>query len=403
MAKNSDTIKLPRSIWALGFVSLFMDVSSEIIHGLLPVFLVSVLGASMMSIGLLEGLAEATVLILKVISGPLSDWLQRRKPLVLIGYSMGVLSKPLFALAPTIAVVYGARLFDRMGKGIRGAPRDALVADLAPKELRGRAFGLRQSLDTVGAFLGPLLAIALMYLFNNNYRIVFGLATIPGLICLGILVFGVKEKEKNKEDSVNQRIHLNDLKKFSIPFWFVVGVGVLFQLARFSEAFLILRVKDFGLDLSLVPLVLIVMNIVYSLSAYPFGFMSDFVQREWFLIGGLIVLCLSDFILGMATSLPISFLGIVLWGLHLGLTQGVLTTLVADTCDSGLRGTGYGIFNLFSAVTLLFASILAGYLWDHLGAEYTFVVGGGFSLASLILLLISIPLWRKPSFEEAKS
>jgi len=388
--------KLPRSIWALGFVSLFMDTSSEIVHGLLPVFLVSVLGASVTSIGILEGLAEAAVLVMKVFSGPISDLMARRKPLVVLGYSMGALSKPLFALAGSVPVVYGARLFDRVGKGIRGAPRDALVADIAPPELRGRAFGLRQSLDTVGAFLGPLLAIFLMQVTNGNYRTVFWLATIPGLLCVGTLLFGVEEEEKGQKQEVNRRIHIQEIKMFPVSFWFVVGAGAIFQLAKFSEAFLILRAKDFGLALHLAPLVLIVMNLVYALSAYPVGHFSDRIRREWFLIAGIIVLCLSELVLGVADGLPLAFVGIVLWGLHMGLTQGTLAALVADTCPPDRRGSAYGLFNLFSAIALLLASTIAGLLWDRVGASATFLAGGGLSFLSLIVFAFTRAMWSKP-------
>lgn len=396
MEKNENQKKLPAGIWALGFVSLFMDTSSEIVHGLLPVFLVTVLGASVTSIGFLEGLAEASVLIVKIFSGPISDFIGKRKPMVILGYSMGALSKPLFALAGTMPVIYGARLFDRIGKGIRGAPRDAMVADIAPPELRGKAFGLRQSLDTIGAFLGPLFAILLMDLTGDNYRLVFWLATIPGLLSVGTLFLGVKE-EKGKKESSNRRMEMKDIKEFKISFWFVAGAGAIFQLARFSEAFLILRAKDLGLSLHLAPLVLIAMNIVYSLSAYPIGHFSDKIRREWFLVSGLVVLLLSDLALGFAQGLPMAFVGIALWGLHMGLTQGTLAALVADTCTPDRRGTAYGLFNLFSAVALLLASTVAGVLWDQAGAKLTFLVGGGLSVLSLLVFLSTRSFWSKPT------
>lgn len=401
MEIQSIKAKLPRGIWALGFVSLFMDTSSEIVHGLLPVFLVSVLGASMTSVGVLEGLAEAATLIAKVFSGPFSDWLGRRKPLVVIGYTMGAVSKPLFALAGSVSIVFGARLFDRIGKGIRGAPRDALVADIAPPELRGRAFGLRQSLDTIGAFLGPMLAIALMALTQNDFRTIFWLATIPGVLSVCVLLFGVREEKTDRKEAV-RRIQFEDLKELPSSFWLVAGAGALFQLARFSEAFLILRAQDLGLGLELAPLVLIVMNIVYALSSYPVGHLSDRMRREWFLLWGILVLAFSDLALGFADGPYIAFLGVVLWGLHMGLTQGTLAALVADTCGSYLRGTAYGVFNLFSAISLLFASIVAGFLWDRFGAKITFFFGAGFSILSLLALLSTSPLWSRRSSTEKK-
>lgn len=387
--------KLPRQIWALGMVSLLMDFSSESIHALLPVFLVSVLGASVTSVGVLEGLAEGMNFAFKVISGPLSDWFQRRKPLVIAGYSIAAFSKPLFALANSVGMVYFARLFDRVGKGIRGAPRDALVADLAPANLRGEAFGLRQSMDTIGAILGPIAAIFLMWLSGNNYRLVFWFAAIPALICVVVLFFGVNEPEV--QSSVQQkRIAFADIKKFSPAFWFVAVAGAVFQLARFSEAFLILRTKEAGLTLALSPLVLIAMNVVYALTSYPIGYLSDRIKRETFLLIGLVVLFASDLVLAWSSNLVVLFVAIALWGLHMGLTQGVLAAMVTDNCPPNLRGTAFGLFNLLSAVALLIASGLAGYLWDQSGSQTTFLTGAAISLVSLVLFSIK-------SFNAAKS
>lgn len=394
MHSDTNRLKLPREIWALGFVSLLMDMASETVHGLLPVFLVTVLGASVTSVGVLEGLAEATALVVKVFSGPFSDWLGKRKPIVVAGYAMGALSKPLFAIANSVTLFYGARIFDRIGKGIRGAPRDALVADIAPPELRGRAFGLRQSLDTVGAFLGPIFAIILMWATQNNYRTVFWVATIPGLLSVAVLLMGVHERESQNPISNGRKLKFRDVKKFHAAFWLVAGAGAVFQLARFSEAFLILRAKDLGLGLEFAPAVLIIMNIVYALSSYPIGHLSDRVKREWFLLAGLLVLCLSDLVLGFGSSLFSVFLGIALWGLHMGLTQGTLAALVADNCPPELRGTAYGLFNLLSAVALLLASSIAGVLWDKVGAKSTFMTGAGFSLLSFLIYLVATRPWK---------
>lgn len=362
-----------------------MDTSSEIVHGLLPVFLISMLGTSYSMVGLIEGVGEASALVVKVFSGPLSDWWGKRKPLVILGYSMGAISKPLFALAPTSLLVFGARVFDRTGKGIRGAPRDALVADTAPPELRGEAFGLRQSLDTVGAFLGPLFAILLMSLTNGNYRLIFWLATIPGVLSVVVLIFGVKESEI-KQTQEKKRLSWGSIREFRFVFWIVVIAGAIFQLARFSEAFLILRAQNQGLSLSLVPAILVAMNVVYSLSAYPIGWLSDRLRREWLLLSGIIVLILSDLVLGFGTNLTHVFVGVLLWGLHLGLTQGVLAALVADTSPQSLRGTAYGLFNLFSALALLLASGIAGILWDKFGPQATFATSAAFAFTGVIVL-----------------
>ena len=382
--------RLPPAIWALGFVSLLMDVSSELIHSLLPVFLVAGLGASMLTVGLIEGLAEATALIVKVFSGALSDYLGKRKILALAGYGLGALSKPLFAIAVSVNWVLAARFMDRIGKGIRGAPRDALIADLAPPEIRGAAYGLRQSLDTVGAFVGPLLAIVLMLVYAGDFRTVFWFAVIPALLCVALLAFGVEEP-----DSVAARrgatnpIQWKTLGELRGAFWFVVVAGAVFTLARFSEAFLILRAQQHGLPDTYAPLVLVVMNLVFALAAYPVGRLADRMSHRYLLGAGLAVLIVADLVLARSQGLGAVALGVALWGLHMGLTQGLLATMVADTAPAELRGTAFGIFNLASGVAMLIASALAGLLWDTVGAAATFYAGAGFSLAALVLLVIA--------------
>jgi MFS family permease len=379
--------KMPRAIWALGMVSLFMDTSSEIVHGLLPVFLISTLGANYTFVGIIEGFGEATALMVKVFSGPLSDWWGKRKPLVLLGYSMGALSKPLFAIAGTPWLIFGARLFDRTGKGIRGAPRDAMVADIAPASLRGAAFGLRQALDTVGAFIGPLIAILLMYLTHGNFRLIFWLAVIPGLISVLIILASVREPEK-KIANAEKNVSFEVVRKFSATFWIVTSAGAIFQMARFSEAFLILRAQNLGLAISLAPVILVAMNVVYSVSAYPIGKISDRIPRIWMVLAGFLTLALSDFVLGLGNNLIYLFTAVVLWGLHLGLTQGTLAALVADHSPAQFRGTAYGVFNLFSAISLLFASVGAGILWDNFGPQTTFFASGGLAILGFFLLAL---------------
>lgn len=382
-------VRLPPAIWVLGFVSLLMDVSSESIHSLLPVFLTGVLGAGALTVGLIEGAAEATALIVKVFSGVLSDYLGKRKALAVAGYGLGALSKPLFALATSAGLVLAARLIDRTGKGIRGAPRDALVADLAPVELRGAAFGLRQSLDTVGAFLGPLLAMALMLLWSDNFRAVFWLALIPAFLCVALLLLGVREPERSNTARRTNPISRTNLRRLSAAYWWVVAIGAVFTLARFSEAFLILRAREGGLPVALAPLVLIGMNLVYSFSAYPFGKLADKADHGRLLAWGLLVLIVSDLVLAGSAQGPQLWLGIALWGLHMGMTQGLMAAMVADTAPADLRGTAYGMFNLLSGIAVLIASAFAGLLWDRYGAALTFIAGAGFSLAALLGLL-----WR---------
>lgn len=377
---------IPRAIWALGFVSLLMDISSELIHSLLPVFMFTVLGVSAFTIGLIEGAAEATALIVKVFSGALSDWWGKRKPLALFGYGLGALSKPLFALAGGAGLVIAARLIDRVGKGIRGAPRDALVADIAPPEIRGAAFGLRQSLDTIGAFLGPLLAMGLMLLWADDFRAVFWVAVIPAFLAVALLFVGVQEPERHQDGKRINPIRRENLRRLPVPYWWVVGVGTVFTLARFSEAFLVLRVQTGGLPLAFVPLVLIVMNVVYAAAAYPFGKLADSMSHARLLAWGLTLLIAADVALAWDGYWGIAWLGVVLWGLHMAMTQGLLAAMIADTAPADLRGTAYGVFNLASGVAMLFASALAGLLWDRLGAQFTFVAGAVFSALALLVL-----------------
>ena len=392
--------RLPASIWALGFVSLLMDISSEMIHSLLPVFMVTVLGTSVWAIGLIEGAAEATAMIVKVFSGVLSDWWGKRKPLALLGYGLGAASKPLFALATTTGLVVAARLTDRIGKGIRGAPRDALVADLAPPGMRGAAFGLRQSLDTVGAFVGPLIAMGLMLLWANDFRAIFWVAVVPGFMAVALLLFGVKEPEQAPMTGKRPNpISRANLKRLPAAYWRVVVIGAVFTLARFSEAFLLLRAIDFGVPLAFTPLVLIAMNVVYSIGAYPFGKLSDRVSHTALLAWGLVVLIAADVLLAISGHVALLWAGVALWGLHMAMTQGLLAAMVADTAPADLRGTGFGFFNLLSGLALLVASTLAGVLWDQFGAAVTFAVGAVFSGLALGLIAwwsedVAVP--RKP-------
>jgi MFS family permease len=389
--------RLPRAIWALGFVSLLMDLASEMIHSLLPVFMVGTLGASVLMLGLVEGAAEATALIVKVFSGTLSDYLGKRKPLALAGYALGALSKPLFAIAATAGGVLAARLIDRVGKGLRGAPRDALVADIAPPALRGAAFGLRQSLDTVGAFLGPLLAVALMLLWSNDVRAVFWVAVLPGLAAVALLFVGVHEPARGTPAVRVNPLVRAQLRRLPRAYWWVVGIGAAFMLARFSEAFLVLRAADAGLPLAWTPLVLVAMNVVYAASAYPFGKLSDTLGHGRLLGLGLLLLIVADLVLARGSSALHIGAGIVLWGLHMGVTQGLLARLVADTAPADLRGTAYGFFNLASGIALLVASVLAGGLWDRFGAATSFLAGAGFCVLALVLL----GAWRSVSIRRA--
>ena len=378
--------QVPAGIWALGFVSMLADISSEMIHSLLPLFMVTVLGTSALTVGLIEGAAESTALIVKVFSGALSDYLGKRKVLAVLGYGLSALTKPLFAVATSAGVVMTARIVDRVGKGIRGAPRDALVADIAPAHLRGAAYGLRQSLDTVGAFLGPLLAVGLMLLWADDFRAVFWVAVIPGVLAVLVLVLAVREPHRAPAAKRVNPVEWRSLKRLQSAYWWVVGVGAVFTLARFSEAFLVLRAQQGGMALAWIPMVMVAMNVVYAASAYPFGKLSDGMSRTRLLALGLGVLAAADIVLAQSNHWGAMLLGVALWGLHMGMTQGLLATMVADAAPDDLRGTAFGFFNLVSGLTMLAASVVAGALWDRFGAALTFYAGAAFCLAALGLV-----------------
>lgn len=389
---------LPRGIWMLGFVSLFMDVSSEMIHAILPLFVVGALGASAALLGLLEGLAEATAQISKLFSGVLSDRWGSRKGLALLGYGLAAVVKPLFPLATSVESVFAARFIDRVGKGIRGAPRDALVADIAPPQLRGAAFGLRQSLDTVGAFAGPLIAILLMSVLMFDLRSVMWVACVPALIAVALLAFGVEEAPHREQGEKKPGFDLRTASSLGRAFWEVTAVGAMMMLARFSEAFLVLKASATGLTNAWVPMVMVVMSLVYSLASYPAGALSDRIGRRGLLVAGLLVLIVADLVLAFGHSIISMMIGVALWGLHMGLTQGGLSTMVADTAPKALRGTAFGLFNLASGLALLVGSVLAGVLWDVSGPAATFLAGAGFAILTLLGLSWVKP--RQPQHEQ---
>ena len=368
-----------------------MDISSEMIHSLLPMFLVGTLGVSVLTVGLIEGVAESMALISKVFSGALSDYLGKRKGLAVLGYAMGAFTKPVFAMAGGVSAVMAARFIDRVGKGIRGAPRDALLADITPPRMRGAAFGLRQSLDTVGAFLGPLLATVLMLMWANDFRAVFWVAVVPGVLAVVLLMAGIQEPVRHARDRPVNPIRRDALARLGGAFWRVAIIGAVFTLARFSEAFLVLRAQQVGIAASWVPLVMVVMNIIYSATAYPFGKLSDTISHRKLLALGLTVLIAADLVLAWASGWEVLMFGVALWGVHMGMTQGLLAAMVADTAPDDLRGTAFGLFNLLSGVTLLASSAIAGFLWDRTGSAMTFCAGAAFAAITLAGLLALRP------------
>jgi MFS family permease len=375
---------LPPDIWALGFVSLLMDASSELVHSLLPVFMVSVLGASMVTVGLLEGVAEATAAIVKVFSGTLSDRWRRRKPLVVLGYGLAALSKPAFPLAGSVAWVFAARFADRVGKGIRGAPRDALVADITPPHLRGAAFGLRQALDAVGAVVGPGLAVVLMWWLADDIRTVLWFAVVPAFLAVALLAVAVREPETHARGAHAAPVTLREVGALPRRYWVVVAVGMVFTLARFSEAFLVLRAENVGLPAGQVPLVMVAMSATYALGAYPAGVAADRLGGHALLVWGLAVLVAADLTLAAATVPAQVLAGATGWGVHLALTQGVFAKLVADAATDRLRGTAFGVFHLTTGLALLCASVIAGALWSRVGPAATFYAGAAFAATAMV-------------------
>ena len=379
---------IPAGIWALGFVSMLMDISSEMIHALLPVYMVTVLGTSALTVGIIEGIAEATASVTKLFSGALSDWLGQRKWLAALGYGLAASTKPIFPLAATVEWLVAARFIDRVGKGIRGAPRDALVADISPPHLRGASFGLRQSLDTIGAFLGPLIAIALMWLTADHFPVVFWIAVLPAFLSFALIAVVVREPDRPQGlRRAKMPLSLRELGRLGATYWWIVAVAAVFTLARFSEAFLVLKAQTIGLPLMLVPAVLVAMNIAYALSAYPVGILADRLDRVSLLIVGLLLLAAADLVLAFSTGFPGVGVGVVLWGLHMGFTQGLLAALVADAAPAELRGTAFGMFNLVTGIAALAASVIAGGLWDAIGPPGTFLAGAIFSVLTLMGLL----------------
>ncbi|MDU6389358.1 MULTISPECIES: MFS transporter [unclassified Pantoea] len=385
IARFATLKRIPGGVWIIGFVSLLMDISSEMIHSLLPLFMATALGTPVVIIGLIEGIAEATALCVKVFSGAISDYIGKRKGLAVVGYGLGALSKPLFALASTSGMIFSARMIDRLGKGIRGAPRDALVADVTPPEIRGAAYGLRQALDTTGAFLGPLLAVGLMLLWNNDFRAIYWVAVIPAFLAVALLFFGLKEPRAPVTAPRSSPVKKENLKRLGAECWWVIGLGGVFTLARFSEAFLVLRAQEVGIALALIPLVMVAMNVVFSLTAYPFGRLSDSMSHRRLLQAGLVVLILADVVLALSHSWAGIIAGVALWGVHMGMTQGLLNAMIARTAPADLRGTAFGFFSLLSGVGVLLASLGAGLLWELWGSASTFFAGAAICVFTLLL------------------
>lgn len=387
--------KLPRTVWILGLVSLFMDMSSEFIHAILPLYLTTTLGLTVLTVGIIEGIAEATASIMKVFSGVISDQFQKRKALILLGYSLGALTKPIFPLAHSASMIIAARFIDRIGKGIRGAPRDALVADVTPKPLMNAAYGLRQSLDTVGAFTGPLLAILILYFYAHDLRLVMWVAVLPALICVALIVWGIQEPEHLPSTPAKPRLHWEDVKLLPRAYGWLLILTALITLARMTEALLVLRAQENQLELVWIPLVLVVYSAVYSLSAYPVGLLSKQLGARGLLIIGMVCLAGAQVFLALSTNVGgLFWLGIALWGLHMGLTQGLLSAQVANLAPVNLRGTAFGLFHLTTGIMQLLAGAGFGWLWYRYSASVAFELAAVVCCGSSILLGLLKPYFK---------
>ena len=366
---------IPKNVWALGIVSLLMDLSSEMILSILPIFLVTGLGVSVLTLGLIEGFAEGAASIIKAFSGMLSDYLKKRKILIVIGYGLSTLTKPFFALASTATWIFTARFVDRLGKGIRGAPRDSLIADSTSTKIRGTAYSLRQSLDTLGALLGPIIAIIILYLTTNNFRFVLWFAVIPAVLCIVVLIFGVKETTLKKNVLKKKSYFLfKNFSKITPVIWLFFLTVFILNLGHFSEAFLLLRSQEIGLKVSFIPIVFVVMNVAYAIVAVPFGHLADKVGFFIPIVCGFLILVLSNIILALTNGIEWMFAGIIFWGIHLGMTQGLLLAMVAQLSPLELRGTSFGLFHAITGVALLIASLIAGYLWQYYNSGLIFIV-----------------------------
>jgi MFS family permease len=379
------SVRLPRNVWILGFVSLLMDLSSEIYHALLPAFITIVLGLPATALGAIDGIAEATANFAKLASGRLSDRSLKRKPWIVGGYGLAALSKPLFPLAASVLTVLAARFADRIGKGIRGAPRDAMIADETPPEIRGRAFGLRQTLDTAGALLAPVVAVGLMVLLASDIRAVFWIAIIPAGLSFLLAWLALREPRQHL-GPIGKSPFFSGFRELDSDTKRLLKVGFLFALARFSEAFLILKGIDTGLSEAMSPITLAIFNLAYVGLAYPAGAMSDRISPKKLLMSGMAVLVAGDLVLARSGSFAGLVVGTALWGAHMALTQGIFSRMIADSAPEKLRATSFGAFWFVTGIATLLASLGAGWLWDREGSSAVFATSAGVAAMALVML-----------------
>jgi MFS family permease len=378
--------KIARNVYALSAVSFFTDASSEMIYPLLPVFLTVTLGASAESLGIIEGAAETTAALLKLASGWWSDRVRRRKPLIAFGYGLASAARPLVAIAQSAGQVLAIRVTDRVGKGIRGAPRDALIADSVDPSVRGKAFGIQRTSDHAGAVVGPLLAFAVLNWWHTPLRKVFWLAAIPGAIALAIAIFVVQEQHAEPASKESVATSPSLLPK---RFWGVLGAITLFTLGNSTDAFLLLRATQLGVPVALAPILWAMLHVVKSSTSTPGGVLSDRVGRKPTVVAGWMIYAVVYLGFARATAAWHAWALFAVYGVYFGLAEGPERALVADIVPGGRRGTAFGWYNLSIGIAALPASIVFGWIWDRSGPHTAFLFGAAIAgLASLALLAV---------------
>jgi MFS family permease len=393
---------IPKTVWYIGLMMFMANTAYIMIYTFCGVYLKNIAGVSFGVIGLLEGLAEFASYVTKLLSGVISDNMPRRKPLVVFGVGLAVVSRILLAFSPTVFLITLTRIMERLGNGIQATPRDALVGDITPPHRRGEAYGLKRSIAQAGSLLGAFLGFVVMYYTNDDYLMVFFVACIPSVLAFMVLLFFVKENKGHKTSAATAEIPLPDakrkhpiqlknLKRMGRSYWMIIVIAAFFMLARFSETFLNLHAnKSFDLAPKLLPMVMLAYNAGYFFISYPIGYIADRMNRYWILVIGILMLVLSDFFLATAQNLTFFFIGAFFWGVQLGITQNVFTTLIAETVPEDLRGTGFGIFYIVCAFSALIADNAVGHISENFGLFHVYTYGGVIGIISLFVLTFTM-------------
>ncbi len=387
---------IPGTIWAIGISSLLINMATAVVFSGSALYMKTVLGIAVSTIGTLEAIVEAIAYAIRIFSGILSDYMKRRKSLMLIGFILLTIAKPILAFSTNIIQIFTARTLDRLGNGIQASPREALVGDIAPKKSKGACYGLRHSLSVIGSTLGGLFGILVMKSTNNDFQLMFLLATIPAIFAVFVIIFFVREKrnnniEENQQSNSKKFIRLSDLPKLGIKFWILMMTVGILMLGRFSEIFISLNACDnFGLNVAYGTAITVVYNLTSTLSGYPVGLLSDKINRTNLLLIGIIILFLSHTTIFLAGNLLTIFIGTFLWGIQIGITQSIISTLVSDYVPKELRGTGFGVYYLITSISTASASVIAGFLSQHnSGNESIAFLYGAITTTIAILIFLS--------------